>query len=96
MALFESIFARSRNSVSWISHALISTVNVLRFASQSDVTRPMRSTRLDFESWLISLAYTNVSAESRCVVFNEGPHLECQSVVARIPIHRMFGSSFMS
>ena len=72
MALFESIFARSRNSVSWISHALNSTVNVLRSASQTDATKPMGSTRLDFESWLIGLAYTDVSAESRCVVLNEG------------------------
>lgn len=96
MALFESIFARSRNSVCWISHALISTVNALRSASQTDATRPMRSTRLDFVSWLIGLAYTDVSAESRCVVFNEGHRLECQAAVARIPIHKIFGSSFMS
>lgn len=95
MALFESKFARSRNSVSWISHALISTVNVLRFASQSDVTRPMRSTRLDFESRLISSVCSSVSAGSRYVVFDEGCHLERQAAAARIPIHRLSGGCFM-
>lgn len=95
MALFESIFARSRNSVSRISHALISTINTLRCVIRTDATRLMGSTRLDFESRLISSVCSSVSAGSRYVVFDEGCHLERQAAAARIPIHRLSGGCFM-